>query len=71
MLKTPEEFAAIPLRTNPDGSVVRVGDIGRAELGAEDYSVEVDYDGKPSTAWPSGRRPVPTPWKPRTTSGPR
>ncbi|HEY5911497.1 MAG TPA: efflux RND transporter permease subunit [Verrucomicrobiae bacterium] len=48
MLKTPEEFAAIPLRTNPDGSVVRVGDIGRAELGTEDYSVEVYYNGKPS-----------------------
>lgn len=49
MLKTPEEFAAIPLRTSPDGSIVRVGDIGRAELGAEDYSVEVDYNGMPST----------------------
>ncbi len=48
MLKTPEEFAAIPLRTNPDGSTVRVADIGRAELGAEDYSVEVDYNGRPS-----------------------
>jgi HAE1 family hydrophobic/amphiphilic exporter-1 len=49
MLKTPAEFASIPLRTNPDGSVVRVGDIGRAELGTEDYSVEVYYNGKPST----------------------
>src|SRR5512139_1394553 len=48
MLKTPEEFAASPLRTNPDGSVVRVGDVGRAELGTEDYSVEVYYNGKPS-----------------------
>ncbi len=48
MLKTPEEFAAIPLRSNPDGSIVRVGDIGRAELGSEDYSVEVDYNGRPS-----------------------
>jgi len=49
MLKTPEEFASIPLRTNPDGSVVRVGDIGRTQLGTEDYSVEVYYNGKPST----------------------
>lgn len=29
LLKTPEEFAAIPLRTNQDGSVVRVSDVGR------------------------------------------
>ncbi|HOG92226.1 MAG TPA: efflux RND transporter permease subunit, partial [Opitutaceae bacterium] len=49
MLKTPEEFAAIPLRSNPDGSVVRIGDIGRAELGSENYGVDVYYNGMPST----------------------
>jgi len=49
MLKTPEEFAAIPLRTNPDGSVVRVRDVGRTELGAEVYDVEVFCNGTPST----------------------
>ena len=48
MLKTPEEFAAIPLRTNPDGSVVRVSDIGRTELGTEFYGTDVEYNGKPS-----------------------
>src|SRR5215468_5893473 len=36
-LKDPQEFADIILRTNPDGSVVRVSDIGRVELGAYDY----------------------------------
>jgi HAE1 family hydrophobic/amphiphilic exporter-1 len=50
MLKTPEEFAAIPIRTNPDGSVVRVSDVGRTELGAESYDVEVFHNDKPSTA---------------------
>src|SRR5512136_353284 len=35
LLKTPEEFAAIPLRTNPDGSIVRIKDVGRTELGTE------------------------------------
>jgi HAE1 family hydrophobic/amphiphilic exporter-1 len=50
LLKTPEEFAAIPLRTNPDGSVVRVKDVGRTELGAEAYDVQVAYNGKPSAA---------------------
>jgi HAE1 family hydrophobic/amphiphilic exporter-1 len=49
LLKTPEEFAAIPLRTNPDGSIVRVGDVGRTELGAEAYDVEVFHNGRPST----------------------
>ena len=48
MLKTPEEFAAIPLRTNPDGSVVRVKDVGRTELGTETYDVEVFHNGRPA-----------------------
>jgi len=47
MLKTPEEFAAIPLRTNPDGSVVRIRDVGRTELGTEMYDIEPAYNGKP------------------------
>ena len=36
-LTDPQEFADIILRTNPDGSVVQVSDIGRVELGAYDY----------------------------------
>src|SRR5512136_3106363 len=43
LLKTPEEFAAIPLRTNPDGSVVRVKDVGRTELGTETYDIQGYY----------------------------
>ncbi len=50
LLKTPEEFAAIPVRTNPDGSVVRVKDVGRTELGTEFYDVTAFYNGKPSAA---------------------
>jgi len=50
LLKTPEEFAAIPLRTNPDGSIVRIKDVGRTELGTEFYDVEAFYNGKPSAA---------------------
>jgi HAE1 family hydrophobic/amphiphilic exporter-1 len=50
LLKTPEEFSAIPLRINPDGSIVRIKDVGRAELGTEFYDVEVNYSGRPSTA---------------------
>src|SRR5512136_2264404 len=49
LLKTPDEFAAIPLRTNPDGSIVRVKDVGRAELGTEAYDIEAFYNGKPAS----------------------
>ena len=48
LLKTPDEFASIPLRTNPDGSLVRVQDVGRVELGAEFYDMERRYNGKPA-----------------------
>ncbi|MFP4086615.1 MAG: efflux RND transporter permease subunit [Desulfobacteraceae bacterium] len=36
-LSTVEEFEDIIIRTRPDGSVVRVKDVGRVELGAENY----------------------------------
>ncbi|MGB9630047.1 MAG: efflux RND transporter permease subunit, partial [Thermodesulfobacteriota bacterium] len=50
LLKTPDEFANIPLRINPDGSIVRVKDVGRTELGTDYYDVEGFYNGKPSAA---------------------
>ncbi len=50
LLHTPEEFAAIPIRTNPDGSVVRIKDIGRTELGTERYDIIGTYNGKPAAA---------------------
>jgi len=50
LLKTPEEFGAIPLRVNPDGSIVRVRDVGRTELGTERYASNVLYNGKPGAA---------------------
>jgi len=48
LLKTPEEFASIPLRSNQDGSIVRIRDVGRTELGTEAYDIEGFYNGKPS-----------------------
>ncbi len=48
LLVTPEEFAAIPLRTNADGSVVRVRDIGRTELGTEAADIRAHYNGRPA-----------------------
>ena len=50
LLKTPEEFGAIPLRTNPDGSIVRVRDIGRTELGTESYDIDASHNGRPASA---------------------
>ncbi|WP_415519201.1 MAG: efflux RND transporter permease subunit [Desulfovibrio aminophilus] len=50
LLQTPEEFANIPIRSNADGSVVRIKDIGRTELGTERYDVVANYNGKPSAA---------------------
>jgi hydrophobe/amphiphile efflux-1 (HAE1) family protein len=48
LLKTPDEFAAIPLRSNPDGSIVRIKDVGRTELGAEAYDSVVNFNDKPA-----------------------
>jgi HAE1 family hydrophobic/amphiphilic exporter-1 len=47
MLMTPEEFADIPLRTNSDGSVVRVKDVGRTQLGSELPDLMMRYNRNP------------------------
>ncbi len=50
LLQTPEEFARVPLRTNADGSVVRIADVGRTELGTEFANMDVHFNGKPAAA---------------------
>jgi HAE1 family hydrophobic/amphiphilic exporter-1 len=47
LLVTPQEFAAIPLRMNADGSVVRVSDVGRTELGNEVPDIVGRFNGNP------------------------
>ena len=47
-LSTPEEFGAIVIRANPDGSAVRLRDVARVELGAQVYNVMGRFDGKPA-----------------------
>jgi HAE1 family hydrophobic/amphiphilic exporter-1 len=47
LLTTPEEFAAIPLRTNTDGSIVRVSDVGRTALGTDFSDMRTLYNGQP------------------------
>jgi hydrophobe/amphiphile efflux-1 (HAE1) family protein len=45
-LVTPEEFGAIILRANPDGSTLRVRDVATVELGAFSQDVDTRLDGK-------------------------
>jgi len=47
-LKTAEEFQDILLRTQADGSQVRLRDVARIELGSESYSTVGRYNGKPA-----------------------
>jgi len=47
-LISPEQFGQIVLRETPDGGIVRVRDVARIELGAQDYSVAGRFNGKPS-----------------------
>ncbi|HET6933081.1 MAG TPA: multidrug efflux RND transporter permease subunit [Candidatus Acidoferrum sp.] len=44
-LTDPKEFENIVLKTGTDGTLVRVKDVGRAELGAEDYSSILRFNG--------------------------
>jgi HAE1 family hydrophobic/amphiphilic exporter-1 len=44
-LSTPKEFEAIVLKKGTDGSLVQLRDVGRAELGAENYAGNLSYNG--------------------------
>src|SRR6201984_2793958 len=46
-LTSPEEFGQIVVRETPDGGIVRVKDVARAELGSQDYTVVGRLNGKP------------------------
>ncbi len=47
-LTTPEEFEQIVVRAAPDGGIVRLKDVARVEMGAQDYTVTSHLNGKPS-----------------------
>lgn len=47
-LKTPEEFGQVVVRANPDGSVVRLKDVARIELGAQNYQQRSRMNGQSS-----------------------
>ncbi|WP_175650517.1 efflux RND transporter permease subunit [Pseudomonas sp. Marseille-P9899] len=50
-LSSPEEFAAIVLRANQDGSSVTIGDVARVEIGSQEYQYGTRLNGKPATAF--------------------
>ncbi|SOE49476.1 efflux RND transporter permease subunit [Orrella dioscoreae] len=47
-LQTPEEFGAILLHVNRDGSQVRIRDVARVELGGQNYAINSQYNGRPA-----------------------
>ncbi|MCT2401523.1 efflux RND transporter permease subunit [Novosphingobium mangrovi (ex Huang et al. 2023)] len=56
-LKTPEQFANVVVRTDPDGRQVRVRDVARVELGAQDYGTNTYLSGKPTVVIAVLQRP--------------
>ncbi|MGB0216398.1 MAG: efflux RND transporter permease subunit, partial [Alteromonas oceani] len=49
LLRTPEDFERIVLRTDTDGGMVLLRDVARAELGTENYEITSFFNGQPST----------------------
>ncbi len=47
-LQTVEDFERIVIRTDDSGRVLRIGDVARVELGAQNYSMESRVDSKPA-----------------------
>lgn len=48
-LQTAEQFRAILVKTNINGSVVRLEDVAKVELGGENYGVVARFNGKPAS----------------------
>src|SRR3989449_3445235 len=48
LLRTPAEFSDILLKVNADGSQVRLRDVARINLGAENFNVDTKYNGQPA-----------------------
>ncbi|MBO0950724.1 efflux RND transporter permease subunit [Fibrella forsythiae] len=53
----PAQYENIVLRSNPDGSLLRLKDIAEVEFGSVDYSVLSKTDGRPSAAIMLKQRP--------------
>jgi multidrug efflux pump len=51
-LVDPKQFADIIIKTGADGSLTRVKDVARVELGAADYTTTTQFDGQPAVGIP-------------------
>lgn len=47
LFQSPEQFGEIILRTNPDGSSVKLKHVAEARIGTENYELQSFYNGKP------------------------
>ncbi|WP_336963036.1 multidrug efflux RND transporter permease subunit [Sphingobium aquiterrae] len=56
-LTDPQQFSDIVIRTDPDGRQVRVRDVARVELGAQDYAINTYLSGKPTVVVAVMQRP--------------
>jgi HAE1 family hydrophobic/amphiphilic exporter-1 len=54
---TPEQFEEIIIRATPDGRLVRLRDVARVEMGAQDYLTNSYLNGKPAVALAIFQRP--------------
>ncbi|MFO1200916.1 MAG: efflux RND transporter permease subunit [Burkholderiaceae bacterium] len=59
-LQSAEEFENVIIRANPDGSMIRVRDVARVELGAQVYNMMGRLNGKPAAIVAIYQPPAPT-----------
>ncbi len=50
-LQTPEQFGNIRLKSSAGGAIVRLRDVARVELGAENYGFDLQYNGRPASGF--------------------
>ncbi len=48
-LQTPEQFRQIVVKSGTSGSVVRLGDVARVEMGNDSYSIDAQFNGHPAS----------------------
>ena len=65
-LQSPEQFRNIVLRSNTDGSTLRLSDVARVELGQADYGFAARFNGKPASGM--GITLAPAPMRSRTVA---
>ena len=64
LLKTVEQFDAIVLRTNSDGSTVKLKDVAECKIGTENYEIQSFDNGQPVGGMAIRLAAAPTRWKP-------